>query len=139
MDPTLSKHTPEITRAWNSSEMEILSKWYPRGGYELVTKRLPHRSKASIYSMAHSLDLKIRKTINPGKRLNVETIARGMGVSPQTVSLWIRSKNLDSRIKDGHPIVTEAALRRWISAHAKTINLSLVDRVWFVGLAFAKR
>lgn len=123
-------------RGWLDAELEALRKWYPKGGHRIAAKHLPNRSKSSIYSMAHELNIKFRSTNRAAQWLDVELVANGLGVTPDTIVLWVKHKGLNAKHKDGTYRITTASLRRWIGLHPKTINLSKVDREWFIRLAF---
>lgn len=123
-------------RAWHPDEIAELRAWYPKGGYGLLAKKLPNRTKSSVYSMAHSLDLRIRKPAKPFQPVDSGQIAIGLGVSEESVIKWIKNGDLDARLKDGRYLVTAAALRRWIAVHHARLDLALVNRDWFIALAF---
>ena len=123
-------------QSWDDAEIETLVATYPLGGYALVTKRLPSRSKSSIYSMANKLNLRFKEKKKPVQFMQPEVIAKGMGVSLALVGQWIVSKSLETRLRHGHQVVTPASLRRWLALHPKCIDLAKVDRTWFLALAF---
>ncbi len=123
-------------QGWDDAEIETLVATYPLGGYALVTRRLPNRSKSSIYSMANKLNLRFKEKKKSVQFMEPEVIAKGMGVSITLVGQWIGSKNLKTRLRHGRQVVTPAELRRWLARHPKCIDLAKVDRTWFLALAF---
>lgn len=123
-------------RSWHPDEIAKLRAWYPKGGYGVLAKILPKRSKSSIYSMANLLELRIRKYDRVFAPVDVDQIAKGLGVSKEMVIQWIDDRELDAKFKEGRHIVTAAALRRWIAVHHNRLDLAQVDRTWFIKLAF---
>lgn len=133
-----SKSSPRRSD-WPVDELRILKAIYPRTGAAGVLKRLPHRSKASIYSKAHELGLKVsnRAEYTSRTKLSLVEISAGLGVQMDTVLVWCKQRGLPARSQNKEWYVTRAALRRWLSEHPKSINLAKVDQEWFIALALA--
>jgi hypothetical protein len=134
----LTRRTQNDRRAWTCKEVAVLKANYPKGGIASCESLLPNRSRAAIYSMAGELRLKkIGRQPSAGPLSPIE-VAVGLGVTETRVAAWMR-EGLEYVVRDGEPRITWAALRRWIAAHPLRVDLSRVDRVWFIGLAFSRR
>lgn len=121
--------TLDIRRSWKPQEMGLLREYAGQKPMSFFMKRL-HRSHQSVRSMFDSLHLSYRISVGYSRK----DLAFVFGVSYKTVSYWIIRRWLVPA--QGTDRVSEAQVRRFITAHPEEYRLKRVDEAWFKGLLF---
>ena len=123
---------------WTPDEDRLVSAWvrdgWGIGKIKAGLKCAGHaRSAGAIRERIRGLELKFDRDPETTGYYNMDQASQLMGVARSTIDRWIDKYGLPAK-KNGHWRIRRDRLRQWIRDNPIHIDLSKVDKYWFIGL-----
>lgn len=127
-------------RPWSEEEIALLRKYAYSRGWTWLAKKTG-RTVCAVKLKAKRL--RVHKIVGHGYTMRM--LAELLGVDDHKVGRWIRDRKLHAsrrqtdrvKVQGGDAyLITERAARNFIRDHPEEIDLRVVDKLWFIDLAF---